>query len=306
VSCFVWWSLLFAIPVILWYSVKQGWLWYTVPFLAIYLPFSYFDNQERNPTHKRRWDGFIHCWLVGMLCDYFRMKLVSTAVIPPEKKYIFGVHPHAVWPFQSIGIFSNWIGFRDRFPGVKPPRSTGASSVYRLPLFREVTLWIGGIEASPNIIRGALNAGENVIIVVGGSAELLECNPGTNVIYIKERKGFCKMALQTGADLVPTFGFGVTDSYRQLKIEFLKRIQRWVIKKFRIVIPLVFGRFFMFVPLRASITLAVGQPIPVAQCAEPTQEMIDALHRDYLAALQRLFEQHKLEAGYPDAQLTII
>jgi hypothetical protein len=40
---------------------------------------------------------------------------------------------------------------------------------------------------------------------------------GDNVIYIKKRKGFVHLALQSGAHLVPVYSFGENDSYGQVK-----------------------------------------------------------------------------------------
>lgn len=40
--------------------------------------------------------------------------------------------------------------------------------------------------------------GNAVVIVVGGAAESLECRPGKNVVTLKQRKGFVRIALQHG------------------------------------------------------------------------------------------------------------
>eukprot|EP00061_Rhincodon_typus_P010340 g34559.t1 len=39
-------------------------------------------------------------------------------------------------------------------------------------------------------------SGNAVIIVIGGAAESLDCNPGSNIVTLKNRKGFVKIALQ--------------------------------------------------------------------------------------------------------------
>lgn len=46
-------------------------------------------------------------------------------------------------------------------------------------------------------------SGNAVVIVVGGAAEALLCRPGASTIYLRERKGFVKLALKTG--WVPRF-----------------------------------------------------------------------------------------------------
>lgn len=41
-------------------------------------------------------------------------------------------------------------------------------------------------------------SGNAVVIVVGGAAEALLCQPGASTLLLKQRKGFVKLALKTG------------------------------------------------------------------------------------------------------------
>ena len=56
--------------------------------------------------------------------------------------------------------------------------------------------------------------GASVAIVVGGAAEALDARPGWAVLTLARRKGFVKMALKTGASLVPVFAFGEGEGSR--------------------------------------------------------------------------------------------
>ena len=47
--------------------------------------------------------------------------------------------------------------------------------------------------------------------MVGGAPEALLAEPGKPEIILNARKGFIKLALQLGTDLVPVFGFGEND-----------------------------------------------------------------------------------------------
>jgi hypothetical protein len=51
---------------------------------------------------------------------------------------------------------------------------------------------------------------------VGGSAELLECQPNTDILVLKRRKGFVRLALENGVDIVPVYGYGINDLYIQV------------------------------------------------------------------------------------------
>ncbi len=52
------------------------------------------------------------------------------------------------------------------------------------------------------------------------------------------------------------------------------------------------------------MTMAVGAPIPVGPpTPDPSKELIARTADIYFAALCALFEKHKVEAGYPRAEL---
>lgn len=68
----------------------------------------------------------------------------------------------------------------------------------------------------PNDIKNADGFTSNaVIVLVGGAKEAFYSRPGNYQIILKSRKGFIKIALKTGASLVPVFSFGEVDVYEQ-------------------------------------------------------------------------------------------
>ena len=52
--------------------------------------------------------------------------------------------------------------------------------------------------------------GRGITIVVGGARESLDAQPQSLRLVLKRRKGFVKLAIRTGADLVPVLAFGGT------------------------------------------------------------------------------------------------
>lgn len=52
--------------------------------------------------------------------------------------------------------------------------------------------------------------GRGITIVVGGARESLDAQPHSLRLVLKRRKGFVKLAIRTGADLVPVLAFGGT------------------------------------------------------------------------------------------------
>ena len=65
--------------------------------------------------------------------------------------------------------------------------------------------------------------GRGITIVVGGARESLDAQPHSLRLVLKRRKGFVKLAIRTGADLVPVLAFGGT-SLPNLESFLLTRI----------------------------------------------------------------------------------
>jgi hypothetical protein len=57
---------------------------------------------------------------------------------------------------------------------------------------------------------------KSLILIPGGSAEALHAHPGVLKVYLKSRRGFIRVALETGCSLVPCLGFGENEVYGTL------------------------------------------------------------------------------------------
>jgi 2-acylglycerol O-acyltransferase 2 len=64
-------------------------------------------------------------------------------------------------------------------------------------------LWCGCVDAGAKTAHYNLKKGRSILIFVGGEKEQLMTKPNEHKIYLKNRKGFIKLALQYGAHLVP-------------------------------------------------------------------------------------------------------
>jgi hypothetical protein len=54
---------------------------------------------------------------------------------------------------------------------------------------------------------------KSVRLHVGGTTEVFECNEHLEVLHLTKHKGFIKLALQLGVDLVPVYMFGNTSVF---------------------------------------------------------------------------------------------
>lgn len=116
-----------------------------------------------------------------------------------------------------------------------------------------------------------LNKGHSICLVVGGGSESLLSLPGTYELVLNRRKGFIKVALETGASLVPCVGFGETESYRTINQlphdSFLRRWQRNVERTLGFTLPICIGvGLFLpygILPFPVPMNVVVGDAIKV-------------------------------------------
>lgn len=55
------------------------------------------------------------------------------------------------------------------------------------------------------------------MLAIGGATESLYAGPGTMNLVLQRRKGFVRVALQTGASLVPVINFGENEVYSTIR-----------------------------------------------------------------------------------------
>ncbi|MEQ2248820.1 2-acylglycerol O-acyltransferase 2-A [Ilyodon furcidens] len=174
---------------------------------------------------------------------------------------------------------------------------------------------VSSCKSSLSYLVSRPNGGNVAVIAVGGATEALDARPGALTLQVKNRKGFIKLALKHGAQLVPVFSFGENELFDQMENpagSHLRRLQNRLQSIMGIAMPLfhargVFQYSFGLIPYRKSIHTIVGKPIPVSQTTCPSSEDIDALHRVYLQSLMELFEENKTTYGVEkDQHLTFI
>mmetsp|Transcript_31879 Transcript_31879/g.71547 ORF Transcript_31879/g.71547 Transcript_31879/m.71547 type:complete len:386 (+) Transcript_31879:93-1250(+) len=168
---------------------------------------------------------------------------------------------------------------------------------------------------------------------------------GPNVQTIKARRyGLVKLALQTGAVIYPSFVFGASDMLDQLtpaeddapggregggEVEpslrsRMGRAMERLSRRIKGGLTLYYGQFGLPIPHNPRLTMVMGDPIyPIEddegstrnvggnrvtcrRIEDPTDEQIEDLMGRYLDAMEGLFEQYKVQAGYEQEELRII
>ncbi|CAH0047902.1 unnamed protein product [Clonostachys solani] len=293
---------------IFWFTCANPLAW---PILVPYLIHLSVSTAASNGRLSFRSEYLRSLPLWRLFASYFPMKLHRTHSLSPKKKYILGYHPHGIISHGAFCAFAtNALGFAEKFPGITNTLLTLESN-FKLPFYRDWILALGMGSVSRESITNLLTTGgpnsdgtgRAVTIVIGGARESLEAQPGTLRLVLHNRKGFVKMALRTGADLVPVVGFGETDLYDQLSPKthpMVHKFQMVILKVFKFTLPALHGRGVLnydigLMPYRRPVNIVVGKPIEVGQGygSQPPQEEIDRLHELYIQEVERLWDAYK-------------
>lgn len=263
---------------------------------------------------SKRWPAFTSGFpLIVLMRKYLQVEIVSPLpdeLVSMEKKpnaqFMFSVFPHGVNSEYRICM----DGMLDQvLPNVGGKvRVLVATVLFRIPYVREVALWTGCVDARRKVAEGVIARGRSILVVPGGEAEQIRTTRGREIVYLKNRKGFIKLAMQKGVPVVPVYVFGASDMYLTSHAFFGPR--HWLMKTFGICIPLAIGKFGSpFCPLPVKNTIVFGKPLvferkdkdDIVSLAE-----LDAAHGLFCRSLRELFDEHKARVGYGDRELEML
>lgn len=277
--------------------------------LVTYMPWVIFFDRAPWRGGRQPWPSLRRGFLFRWFSEYFPASLIKAnprADFNGTRPVLMGYHPHGILSFGAVCNFgTDATGWSEKFPNLTPRICTLNLNI-KLPFLRELLTRLGFIAASRGSVKNALRPGNAVILVVGGAAEALDTKPGAYVLTLKRRTGFFRLALEHGADLVPTFGFGENDIYETVGHEgtMWYSIQRRIYKWLTFTLPVFYGRnVFTYnmgpLPYRRPLTVVVGEPIQVEKRESPTPEELEALRSKYIKALRKLYDewQPRLEPG---------
>lgn len=270
--------------------------------------------------------GWMWTWRLGLTqlfrnCAVWRfsaagrgpIKLEQTVALPAEEgPYIFTNHPHGIIGVAPMTHFgTNVTCLEELFPKLQV-HLLGASAFFRIPFFREWALLHGHSSVGRTSCMALLHSGHSIALAPGGARESLESTPGTMRLILKRRRGFVKLALATGAALVPVLSFGENELYNTFQFE-PGTCGRWcqglLQRVFGFTVPLFIGRGWLlpFLPSRSPVYTVVGPAVrPDKACIDlADEEAVDSLHTKYCEALCKLFDRHKAAHGLGDVQLQL-
>ena len=290
-----------SLPIVYIYRENQYLLCiYTIIFSSMIISAIYPINRKLQPKIAFQ----LGTWIMNNAADYFKIKVIHENLqeINKYKQVLYALEPHDVLPL-SIFVFNDNL---NAFPGQKCLGCiTGAC--FNIPLMRHMYTWVNATDVGKKNVLKLIADGISPVICPGGVQEVtLMTNKDDCVLYLKNRKGFVKLAIQHGLPLIPVFTFGLKGSFNY----WVPKGKFWTNLARRIgFLPMAFFGVFGL-PLGPAkpvqYTLIAGSPIPVgAAQPEPSQEEIDKFHRIFVDDLVALYERHKSTYGMEHVNLRI-
>merc|ERR1711879_370626 len=113
-----------------------------------------------------------------------------------------------------------------------------------------------GIEAA----NQALKEGNSLTIIVGGIAEMYLLHPDKEIVKLRSRKGFVRLAVENGVNLTPVYHFGNSQLFA-FGPSFLSNLSR----KLGMAIGVYLGRWYLPIPMKHDLMIAAGRIINVTK-----------------------------------------
>jgi len=215
-----------------------------------------------------------------------------------SRSYVIAAEPHSVLPIGII-VLTPQSGFLP----ISNLRALASTAVFWTPIVRSIWSWLGLVPVTRKSFTELLQRGTSCVVVPGGVQECLYMEYGREVVFLKNRYGFVRVAMEAGSPLVPTFCFGQTNIYKWWKPK-----GKWYNQLSRAIgfTPLVFwGRFGGPIPFQKPMYYVVGKPIEVIKNTSPTHAEVASILGQFIKATEELFEKHKAAAGFADTALHV-
>jgi 1-acyl-sn-glycerol-3-phosphate acyltransferase len=259
------------------------------------------DLHDRDPDYLREMLPLL--WLISTF--YFRGSVRNLGNIPEDKPALLvGNHSGGnVIPdtFIFTLAFSTYFGVERRF------FQLAHNLAVAWPIAGNLLRKSGTISASHENAEKALRSGAPVLVYPGGDWETHRPSWEGGKVDFAGRKGFIKLALETGVPIVPVVSVGGQETALFLsrgaglaKALRLDRTARLKVLPISLALPwgLNVGDFLGHLPLPAKITIEVLQPIDVGKEFGPDPD-IDEVYEQVTGQMQDALDALAAERRFP-------
>jgi acyl carrier protein len=235
-------------------------------------------------------------WALGLVNRYYSYRMIIEA---PRESY---TAVPSIYSFGPHGVFSIAPAIQsllNEFVLGENMHFLAASAALWVPVYNVYLRMMGFRSVDRKPFKDTLLSGRSVGIIPGGIAEMLSTNVDTEIMMVQERKGFISIALETGAQIVPCYCFGNTQTFACGSNRYLEYLSRF----FRMSLIIFWGRFGLPVPFRTAQITVVGRPLLLPKVTHPTPELINDYHEQYLRETRRLYDKYKNTYNWQERKL---
>ena len=225
---------------------------------------------------------------------YFEFEVIRECNLSVDDKLLFAALPHGLFPVglpMAAGLSEQILQYDNLSTAV-------ASNLFNVPFISPLLTWLGCIPATREKIIDTLEREKRCLIMPDGIMGAFCSNKDEEIVYLEQRKGFVKVALQTGASIVPIYCFGHTQLFDVYSNGLLVGMSRFI--QFSIIF------YWPIVPRKRKITMVIGSPLIVEKVSEPTDEQINVVHSTFKERVVQLFDIHKASYGWKDKLIKIL
>jgi 1-acyl-sn-glycerol-3-phosphate acyltransferase len=186
---------------------------------------------------------------------------------------------------------------------------------FKIPLWRDVLHKnLGAVEASRANCSAIMERGESLLVFPGGTREICKKKGEAYELKWEDRRGFVRMAMQHGYDIIPVAAVGAEDAYTVVKDandildhslagKFLKQtgLAHTMFKDGELLLPLVKGVGLTLFPKPVKLYFSFGKRIATKKYMSlyediETQELIKSkVELSLLKQFKTLFELREEE-----------
>lgn len=214
---------------------------------------------------------------------YFRFDVEGIDGVPPGTALLVMNHEAGVTFVQTIGMGARWYlqrGTEDRIIAMMH------DAMFNVPYLGNLLATFGAMRASPENAERVLSSGYKVLVAPGGNLEAFRSFSDRQKIKFGGHKGWARLALKTGAPVVPLVFIGghetffvLNDGRELVRLLGLKRLLR--IDTFPLFLGLPWGLGIgplFHLPLPSKCTVRFLEPVPVEPAAPDDEAAVEDLY----------------------------
>lgn len=216
--------------------------------------------------------------VVRALAAYHRHRVIGLEHVPRRGPALL-VFNHSLATYDGVLFAAAMQAETGRWPA-----SLGDDLIFRTPLIADIARQAGIRPASPQNGEALIADGHLVAVAPGGMREALRPSEERHTVRWQRRKGFVRLALETGAPIVLVACPAADDLYTV----YQSGLTASLYKRFKLPLPVARGLGPTLLPRPVRLTHLVGAPIAPPPPAADLDGQVEALHADVVHRMRGL------------------